>query len=206
MRIFVAAGLIGAAVVSLAACGKSAPGGGNAAAPGASASAPAAAAGSLTPAQFPHRKPGLWTQLMGMDGPPSGPGMKLCVDDASEARMNAFDRKMPGGGHCDVQVTRNLDGSMNLSSTCDMGASGKATTTGVVKGDFNSSFTETMTTVFVGSPVAAMNGSHTMTVVDTWTGPCPPGARGGDLTMANGMTRNVLDDQTAHAATNAAGN
>lgn len=205
MRVFVAAGLMGAALVSLAACSK-APASNAAAAPGApdaSASAPAGAAGPLTPDQFPHRKPGLWTMVMGMDAPPSGPGTKLCVDEASEAKMSAFaQQKMPGGGHCDTHVSRNLDGSLNVSSACDMGSNGKVTTTGTVKGDFNSSFTEAMNTTYAGSPVAALNGNHTMTIVQSWAGPCPPGARPGDLTMGNGVTHNILDDEASRAAGN----
>jgi hypothetical protein len=208
MRAFIAAGLMSAAIVSLGACSKPAPGGNAAAAPGSpGASASAGPTGALTPDQFPHRKPGLWTQIMGLDQAPTGPGMKLCVDDASEAKMSAFAQKMPGEAKCDIHVTRNLDGSMNVASTCAMGAAGKVTTTGVIKGDFNSSFTETMNTVYSGSPVAALNGPHTLTIVDTWTGPCPPGARGGDLTLGNGTTHNVLDDDAARAgASNAAGN
>jgi hypothetical protein len=198
MRIFVAAGLMGAAVVSLAACSKSAPDANGA--PAAGGSSPAAALGApgpLTAADFPHRKPGLWTQQMGMDGTPTGPGMKMCVDATSEAKMSVLPQKMPGGGHCTMQFNRGIDGSITLSSTCDMGANGKSTTTGVIKGDFNSSYTETMDIQYAGSPVAAMNGHHTMTIVGTWTGPCPPGEKGGDLTLGNGATHNILDDDGA---------
>jgi hypothetical protein len=45
-----------------------------------------------------------------------------------------------------------------------------------------------------------MNGNHTMTVTAKWTGPCPAGQRGGDMTMPNGMTRNLLNDQPAGAS------
>ncbi len=32
-----------------------------------------------------------------------------------------------------------------------------------------------------------------MTITSTWTGPCAPGQRGGDLIMANGQKINLTD-------------
>jgi hypothetical protein len=191
MRVFIAAGLTGVALISLAACSKPAPG-----AAGGSAPAAGAAPGPLTAAQIPHRKPGLWRQTIAMDGASdTGPGTQLCVDEASEAKMSAFAQRMPNGVHCPTpQFTRNLDGSISFSESCDMGASGKVATTGVIKGDFNSGYTSAMDTQYSGSPVPQMNGDHKMTITATWTGPCAPGQRGGDMIMG-GMTRNILDDE-----------
>jgi hypothetical protein len=200
MRLHIAAGLTGLALVSLAACGKPAP--------GAAGSAPAtgapAAPGPISVSQFPQRKPGLWQQTIAMDGPATGPGMKLCVDATSDAKMQTFAQHMPGATCSPPQMTRNLDGSINVAETCDMGASGKSTSTGVIKGDFNSSYTVTMDTQMSGSPVAQMNGDHKMTITATWTGPCTPGQRGGDMVMPDGATRNVLDSEAARS--NAAAN
>jgi len=193
MRVTIAAGLTGLALISLAACGK--PGASNGSAPAASASATAPGG----PAAMPQRKPGLWEQAIGMDGPPSGPPLKLCVDAASEAQMSAFAQHIPGATCSPPQMTHNLDGSMNMSESCDMGANGKSATTGVVKGDFNSSYTVTMDTQISGSPMAAMNGDHKMTITATWTGPCAPGQRGGDMIRPDGSVHNVLDDES-HAA------
>ena len=193
MRISIAAALTGVALVALAGCNKSAPT--NAAAPGARAGS-AATSGPLALNQIPHRKPGLWKQTMTMDGAaPGGPGMQLCVDEASEAKLQAFAQRMPGGVHCPPpQFTRNLDGSLSFSESCDMGANGKSTSTGTIKGDFNSGYVEEIDSHYSGSPVAQLNGDHKMTISATWTGPCAPGQRGGDLIMPNGMTRNMLDD------------
>ena len=71
---------------------------------------------------------------------------------------------------------------------------GKITTTGVLRGDLNSSFTVKTDTVVSGSPNAQMNGERRTTVSAVWIGSCPPGARGGDITMPDGITRNILDD------------
>jgi hypothetical protein len=88
-----------------------------------------------------------------------------------------------------------------------MGARGKVSTTGVIKGDFNSNYTVTMDSQITGSPTAQMNGDHKMTIAATWLGPCAPGQKGGDMIFPNGMVRNTLDDQSARnnaapAATN----
>jgi len=190
MRVSIAAAMMGVALSALAACSKPGP----AAAPG----APGGEAPSASTAA-PHRKPGLWRQVMSMDGTaPAGPGMQLCVDEASEAKMSAVAQRMPGGAHCPpAQFTHNLDGSMTFSDSCDTGAKGKAVTTGVIKGDFNSGYTEQMDMQYSGSPVAAINGEHKMTITATWLGPCAPGQKGGDLILPNGTTRNLLDAQPA---------
>jgi|HubBroStandDraft_1064217.scaffolds.fasta_scaffold142324_1 hypothetical protein len=190
MRVSIAVALTGVALIALAACNKPAPG---------AATTTAAAPGPISVSQIPHRKPGLWRQTMTMDGATlPGPGMQLCVDEASEAKMSAFAQRMPGGVTCPPgQFTRDLDGSVKFSMSCDMGAKGKAATTGVIKGDLNSGYTEDMDTQYSGSPVAAVNGDHKMTITATWLGPCAPGQRGGDLILPNGMTRNMLDDRRA---------
>lgn len=195
MRVHIAVGLTGLALVSLAACNKPAPGTGGSA----PAAAAPATAGPISVSQFPRRKPGLWQQTIAMDGPASGPGMKLCVDATSDAKMQAFAQHAPGATCSPPQLTRNLDGSINIAESCDMGASGKSNSTGVIKGDFNSSYTVVMDTQMSGSPVAQMNGDHKMTITATWTGPCAPGQRGGDMVMPDGTTRNVLDSEAARS-------
>ena len=198
IAILIAPALItAAAVVALAACSKPAP---TAAAPGsapAAASAPASAPGPLTVNQFPHRKPGLWRQVMTMDGTaPAGPGMQLCVDEASEAKMSAVAQRMPGGAHCPpAQFTRNLDGSIRFTESCDTGANGKTSTTGVIKGDFNSGYTEEIDTHYSGSPVAQLNGDHKMTITATWVGACAAGQKGGDVIMPGGQKMNFSSGQ-----------
>ena len=186
MRVSIAVALTGVALIALAACNKPAPG---------AATTTAAAPGPISVSQIPHRKPGLWRQTMTMDGATlPGPGMQLCVDEASEAKMSAFAQRMPGGVTCPPgQFTRDLDGSVKFSMSCDMGAKGKAATTGVIKGDLNSGYTEDMDTQYSGSPVAAVNGDHKMTITATWTGPCAPGQKGGDIIMSSGMKINILD-------------
>jgi len=187
MRVSVLAAFMVVALSALAACGK-----------------PAPTSGPLAASEVPHRKAGLWREVKGVDGAaPAGPGTQLCVDDVvSKARMSALAQRMPGL-RCPSQYTRNLDGSIGVSTICDTGKYGKVVTTSVIKGDFNSSFTATTDTQMSGSPVAGLNGDHKTTTIATWLGPCAPGQRVGDIILPDGTKRNILD---ALAAAPSAGN
>ncbi|HEX3916207.1 MAG TPA: DUF3617 family protein [Caulobacteraceae bacterium] len=205
MRALITAGLLGAAAVSLAACNPPGVSSNNAANSADANSTPAApgataAAGPLTPDQIPHRRPGLWKQVMSMDGAtPQGPGIQLCVDEASEAKLNIAAMQSAQGMHCTQTFARNLDGSIAVSGNCNAGANGVSTTTGTIRGDFNTGYTMDMHTTMTGSPVSQMNGNHTMTITATWTGPCAPGQHGGDMVMPNGQTHNMLDSHPTGA-------
>jgi hypothetical protein len=192
MRILFAASLAGVAMVSLAGCNKPAPAGGESSA---AVNAAAPTAGPLSADQLPHRKPGLWSQTISMDGGPAGPGaMQLCVDAASEARMNIVAQKTPGAKCTPPQFSRGLDGTISFTSACDMGANGQTKTTGTIKGDFNSGYVATMASTTTGAPVTTMNGAHTMVITASYQGPCAAGQVGGDMILPNGMTVNALAD------------
>jgi len=184
MRVSILAAFMVVALCALAACGK-----------------PAPTSGPLAASQVPHRKAGLWREVKGIDGAaPAGPGTQLCVDDdVSNARMAAFVQRTPGAPRCPSQYTRNPDGSISASTSCDTGKYGKVVTTSVTKGDFNSSYTATTDTQLSGSPVAGLNGDHKTTVIATWLGPCAPGQRVGDMILPDGTKRNILDALTAAA-------
>jgi len=191
------AGGLAVAGALLCACGKPAPGSGTTASSGAAPSAAPAGAEVL-----PHRRPGLWRQVVTMDGAaPQGPGMRFCVDAASDAKMSLAGSQMMRGERCpQPQFSRNLDGSLSFSSNCDMGGGREVQSSGVVKGDFNTSYTTEIHVVYSGLPVASMNGAHTMTIAATWQGPCAPGQRGGDVILPNGHTMNALAQPPQPAA------
>ena len=176
MRIAIA--LTGVALGAIAACGK----------PG-----PATAPGSLTAGHAPHRKPGLWRQVIAMDGTtPAGPGMQLCVDETSEAKMSVVARRMPGGAHCPpARFTRNLDGSISFKTACDLGPGGNKVDTGTVVGDFNSGYKVSIDSTTTGAAVPSINGEHRMSIAATWVGACAPGQKGGDVIMPDGRTMNM---------------
>jgi hypothetical protein len=184
MRVSALAAFTVVALCALAACGK-----------------PAPTSGPLAASQIPHSKPGLWREVTVTDGAdPAGPGTQLCVDDAvSKARMSALAQRTPGAPRCRSEYTRNLDGSISVLTSCDIGKYGKVVTTSAIKGDFNSSYTTTTDRQISGSPVAGLNGDHKTTVIATWLGPCAPGQRVGDMILPDGTKRNILDALTAAA-------
>jgi hypothetical protein len=195
MRLLITGVLAGAAVLSVAACNKPAPGG--------SASAPAAAApaaptsGSISLESLPHRRPGLWRQTMVMEGMPQGmPETQLCIDAPSEAKMSLMGQQM-SHEHCETpQFSRNLDGSITFSSTCDFGgAAGKTVSHGTISGDFNSSYTTVIDSTHSGGAGPEGNRANKMTITSTRIGECQPGQKGGDMIMPGGRTMNLLSDK-----------
>jgi hypothetical protein len=179
--------LIGAAALTLAACQK---------APGAASGQSTAAA---TPADTPmggppHRRAGLWEQTIARDGKPMGMGdMKICVDDAMEAKAAMFKSVGPmGQSGADKDCTHNipskgLDGSWSFSVTCKMPDGMQESSTGKISGDFSSGYHLDLTSDTTGASFAPMNGHHTMQIDGKWLGPCPAGMAGGDMQLANGM-------------------
>jgi hypothetical protein len=200
MRTVLAVGLATLSIASLAACSRSGSTASDASSLASNAAAPAS--GPLTADQIPHRKPGLWKQTIAMDGAPGRGFTQLCVEANSEAKMSVAAQSV-AGAHCVTpRFTRNLDGTLSFTGSCDMGANGKVQSTGTLKGDFNSGYTATITSTTSGSPVADMNGAHTMVITATWIGPCAPGQVGGDMILANGMTINPLRSAAAPSAGN----
>jgi hypothetical protein len=192
MRVLIATGLACIALASLGACNK---------APSATASG-AASAAATTPAasspislqDLPHRKAGLWRQTMAMQGVDrTMPAVQACTDAASEAKLSLLGQHKNKDLCQDQQFSRNLDGSINFSVSCDLGPRGKTVSTGTITGDFNSSYKIAMDSTTSGSPAAPANGERKMTITATWLGPCAPGQRGGDMIMADGRKVNLTD-------------
>lgn len=131
----------------------------------------------------PKRKSGLWEQKVAMATFENV--SQMCVDQASEKEMAAFGQQMNQESKCSEQhFSRRLDGSLEFTSVCPAGQGATMSTKGVIKGDFNSSYTMTATTVTTGSSMPQANGEHQMTMTATWKGPCPPEMKPGDIRIA----------------------
>ena len=136
-------------------------------------------AAAETPA--PHQKPGLWETVMTMMGKPYT--SQSCVTEESEAKMSVFGSQTRQKNCSSSAVSHNMDGSWSSVSTCKFGSGAARTTHAKITGDLNSKF----------SIVISAEGSTPETnMTMTWTGPCKPGMRGGDVIM-NGMKMNALD-------------
>lgn len=192
----------GCAALALSACSKKS----DTAATGGTApdAAVASAPGPVTP---PTRKAGLWEQTMVSESAPVGRAMnqtlRMCVDDASEAKMKWWaTENRKGGSTCAEQsVSRKLGGGWSFHSVCDVGDGGKVTADGEATGDFGSHYKVEIHSVMTGSPMAQANVSHKMTMEATWKGPCPAGMKGGDIEMPGGMKINTLDAARGAAPT-----
>jgi hypothetical protein len=159
------------------------------------AEAPKAAVATPTaapvPTTWPKRKPGLWTQTMTLKAQDFTRSFRFCVDETSDQKMGldsqGDDRR------CQKQsMTRGLDGSWTVVSTCDMGPAGKSDSTIHVTGDFNTRYVMEVTSVTTGAAQPAINGEHKMTMTAEWSGACPAGWSGGDVEMPGGRRINLL--------------
>jgi hypothetical protein len=133
---------------------------------------------------LPHEKLGLWLQdATTMGQHVSG---QYCIDATTEARMSVFSSSMAHNGKCQRgAIVHEADGSWTNESTCEFRPGVKKATRAVISGDFNSKFTMALTSVPDGASIVNMTA--------TWTGPCKPGMKGGDVIMSNGMKINLLD-------------
>jgi hypothetical protein len=141
-----------------------------------------------TAAELPARKPGLW-EVKTNTGYPNVPPMSIreCVDAATDQLMQANAAAGVPGRQCSQRNFQKSGDTITMDSACT-GAGGPSTGHMVVTGDFQSTYTMTVTTQRQGAP-----SGHTITMVATWVGPCEAGQRPGDTIMSNGMKFNMLD-------------
>ena len=183
MRVYA---VLGVSLLALAACSKKDD---TKTAAASGESAPAAASAPATgPIGPPKRKPGLWTQTVTSQG--STQTMKLCLDEATEAKLTVW------GGQATAEMcpknnfTRTPTGYA-FDSECNMGGAAKIVTKGVATGDFNSKYVIKATSVTTGSPMQQANGTADMEMTGTWDGACPAGMKAGDMTLPGGVTMNI---------------
>lgn len=136
---------------------------------------------SLSAAEFPARKAGLWEITIAGPRPVK---LRQCSDAAS-------DRAMAQAGigltrDCPKRDVQDSGSTIIIDSVCR--SEGKTTTSHIViTGSLESKYTMTMTSqapgVSVGSP---------MTLYAEWLGPCRADQRPGDVIMSDGRKVNVL--------------
>lgn len=200
-----------AALAMLSACSKktetaAAPGAATGTAANANANAPASSTGPMPsgPLNPPSRKAGLWEQTMSSDR--MNQTTRICLDDATEAKMKWWGSQARGKSDClDQKITPHLGGGWDFHAVCNMGESGTITSDGQARGDFNSHYTVDVTSTTAGSPMAQANGLHKMKIDAVWKGACPAGWRGGDIELPGGMKMNMADAMDGKPAMAGAG-
>lgn len=144
---------------------------------------------------MPARKPGLWELKMVFESRNlPAQVMKQCTDAASDKVMNSNFGGAAQSSCSKQQVTKTANG-MIVDSVCTFGGT-TTTSHAVVTGSFDSAYTVSVNSTREGGrPASGMpiTAATSMTIEAKWLGPCTAGQRPGDVTMANGMTMNVLD-------------
>lgn len=146
---------------------------------------------TATIAAMPKRKPGLWTQMVAMEGGQSMTS-RICLDEATDAKLSIQGQAVAGSTCSEQTVAKTADGSYTFSSTCDAGKSGTVKVKGKATGDFNSAFNVTAVSEVTGAANAAMNRTSNMTTAARWTGPCPAGWLPGDVELPGGTRINTV--------------
>jgi len=148
---------------------------------------------------LPTRKAGLWGSTMDFHNTRlPHQTMKQCTDADSDRLMNMNFAGSNEQACSRKDIVSNGSGFV-IDSVCAFG--GMTTTShAVVTGAFDSAYSVDVTSTRKGGPAVpgmAASGQSHMTITAKWLGPCAAGERPGDVTMANGMTMNVLDLQKA---------
>ncbi len=139
----------------------------------------AASAAQAPDMTLPHHKPGLWkTDIVAPDKTTS---LQECFDDAFETQMDKIDKDKCTDRH----VVHNADGTWTSSATCKVMLFIKSSTRSEISGDFQSK----LKIVSYKLPDNTLQATTT----STWTGPCKPDQKPGDIVMPSGLKVNLLD-------------
>jgi hypothetical protein len=116
---------------------------------------------------------------------------RICFDEAVNEKLSLWGQQA-GKDACEDQSVTPMPGGWTFRSTCKMGSGGTVVSTGQATGDFNSHYTVKAKSTTTGAAAPQMNGEHDMTLEATWTGPCPPDFKPGDMELPGGMKINML--------------
>jgi hypothetical protein len=193
MRLILGAAVLSVSALALAGCGDR----DQAKAP--AADGPATTSQSPAPIDMAEtkRKPGLWRMATTAAGVVQS--MRLCTDAATEEKFAVWGGQASKDMCSRQEMTRGLDGTITFTSVCDMGSGGVTTTTGTIKGDFDTQYAITAKTVTTGAGAPQMNGERDMIMEATWLGPCPSDFKPGDMEVAEGMKFNILEMNARNA-------
>ena len=137
-------------------------------------------AGDQGPQDQPQRRAGLWdTRLVsGFGGARSD--VQVCIDperdrrEAAAAMARGAKSGCPGLG----PLTRTADG-WRFHQSCPSAPGMRVEYDGVIRGDYNSRYTSTMTERMIPPPAPEV-ASTTSVTESRWLGPCPAGMAPGD--------------------------
>jgi hypothetical protein len=135
---------------------------------------------------LPIRKEGLWQMSTTVAGAPATTST-LCMDKSFGKEMIQMGSSMQKDLCSKNDMSRDGD-KVHLHSVCKFGES-TATSKGTAVFSGDTGYRMDMQSTY-NPPMMGMKEART-TVEAKWLGPCKPGQKPGDVTMANGMTFNM---------------
>ena len=147
----------------------------------------AALPATVTAADLPKRKSGLWEIATSQTGGPPGPVAQMCIDE----KLDDMAKQLSAGAVTCTRQELRRDGDRYISdSVCKIGDS-TATTHAVISGDFESTYQADIQARYSPPLMGMTEGRSVMNA--KWLGPCRAGQRPGDIVMPGGSTINIYD-------------
>jgi hypothetical protein len=148
-------------------------------------------AGTVTAAELPTRRPGLWEIRM-VDAATKAAGltMQQCTDPATDKDLTSNLSPMAKQTCTKSDVRKTAAGYM-ADAVCTVNGM-SMTSHSDVSGDFNSAYTVKVTSKAEGTP-SGVPRETTMTIEARWLGPCKPDQKPGDIVMPGGFKVNITE-------------
>ena len=147
----------------------------------------AALPATVTAADLPKRKSGLWEITTSEPGGPPGPIATMCIDE----KLDDMAKQLSAGAVTCTRQELRREGDRYISdSVCKIGDS-TATTHAVISGDFESTYQADIQARYSPPLMGMTEGRSVMNA--KWLGPCRAGQRPGDIVMPGGSTINIYD-------------
>jgi hypothetical protein len=147
---------------------------------------------------FPKRKAGLW-ELKGASAQAAGlPPAMLCIGDQTDSKPAHLDRLFGRKGACLNEPFKRVGNGWFAESVCKEGKV-VVTSRALASGDFNAEY-RIDTQVLYQPALNGVKKEDKDAVVGVFQGPCKPGQRPGDLTMAGMGKLNMIDGKVQQIA------
>ncbi|HEY5047097.1 MAG TPA: DUF3617 family protein [Rhizomicrobium sp.] len=150
---------------------------------------------SGTADQAPHRRSGLWEQRLTLDdGSYAIPVSKMCIDGATEPRLALAGAQMDRAECQTYRLDKRENGDWSFDSICKLNGAVKVTTSGIARGDFQTSYRVEVVGRTSGATDPKQNATHKLSIDAKWLGACPSGMVGGDYTSGGRITNVFRSD------------
>jgi Protein of unknown function (DUF3617) len=156
-----------------------------------------ASAMSISAAELPTRKAGLW-EIKTTATAGRAVQIQQCVDAKTDQAMQAHVGSMPQRD-CSKRDVQKSGATTTIDSVCTV-AGRTLISHVVITGSFDSDYTMVITSQSDAAPA-----QRTTTMSAKWLGPCAADQKPGDMIMPNGMKMNLLDMQKGMGQPGAAG-